>query len=123
MKSFKASVVAKLKDKWFIGFIKGNRFIIKKEVSKLSDVKEASSYVGLKTWLKRKDRDVKLAEKILKKHKASSMYILEKPIEPTDEEFENYWWDTINKKCQKCQGECKQSSKVIIERCKLYKKI
>ena len=122
MKNFKASVVCKLRDQWFIGFIKGNKFIIKKEVAKLGDVKEASSYVGLKTWLKRKGRDVALAEKIMKKHGASSMYILERPIEPTDEEFETYWWDTINRKCQKCQGECKQSSKVIIERCPSYKK-
>ena len=122
MKVFKASVVMKIKDQWVIGYIKGKKLVIKREISKLADVREASSYVGLKTWLKRKNRDISIADSILKQFGAKSMYILERPIEPTDDEFENYWWDTINRKCKKCIGECKQSSKVIIERCPSYKK-
>jgi len=117
---FKASVVVKKDGKWFAGYLDGYKFTPNKEVKKLSDVKEVTSYKTLKKYLKDTNKSLTIIPLILEKTELESIYILNKPINPSDEEFENYWWEEYNSMCKICKKDCKQSSKVIIEKCPSY---
>jgi hypothetical protein len=116
----KVSAVVKRGRKWFVGYLDGIEFKVNKEVKRLRDVKDVTDYKTLKSYLKLKDKSIELESFILKKIKADKVYILDKPIYPSIEEFENYWWNELNELCLKCKCSCKQSSKVIVEVCKLY---
>lgn len=116
----KVSAVVKRDGKWYVGYLDGLEFKVNKEVKRLRDVKEVTDYKTLKRYLKLKDKSATLEPLILKEIKADKVYILDKPVYPSIEEFENYWWKELNELCLGCKGECKQSSKVIVEVCKLY---
>ncbi len=117
---FKASAVIKRDKKWFAGYLDGLEFKVNKEIERLKDVKDVTSYSTLKSYLKSKDKSSELEAFILKKIRADSVYILDKPVYPSIEEFENYWWQELNELCLGCKCSCKQSSKVIVEVCKGY---
>lgn len=122
----KASVVVKKNKKWYIGYIEGYKFHKKSEVKKLTDVKNVTNYVTLAKYLKSKNKkyNIKsLVPLILKKCNVDSIYILDKPINPSDGEFENFWWSDMSEKCKKCEKECKQSSKAKLINCKSFKEI
>jgi len=111
------SIVARRGKKWYIGFLKDQEFVMTKEVKKLSDVKEASSYITLRQHLKKKKKDLKHEKTILKQANFDKIYVLTRPIDPTVEEFESYWWSDLNKVCKDCVKSCKQSSKVKLVSC------
>jgi len=114
----KISIVAKkVNNKWYIGFVDGDVFTINKEIKKLSDVKDITGYMTLKRYLKEKKLEPTLEKEMHDMFNFKSVYVLEKPIEPTDEEFESYWWNDLNAVCEKCTYACKQSKKVIIHFC------
>lgn len=122
----KESVVVKKNKKWYIGYIEGYKFHKNSEVKKLADVKNVTNYITLTKYIKNKKKnyDIKLLiPLILKKCNVDSIYILDKPINPSDDEFENFWWSSIHEKCKKCKLVCKQSSKAIISNCKTFKDI
>lgn len=117
----KLSIAFKKDNKWFAGYLDNNQYYVNKEFKKLSEIKQFSNYVKLDTYLKNKKKDTNKIKKLLE---SNSVYILEKPVFPVSEsnEFNNYWWSEINPLCEDCEKECKQSSKVIVEACKSYKK-
>ena len=118
----KASVVVKKNKKWYIGYIEGYKFHKTSEVKKLTDVKDVTNYITLAKWLKNRKHNVKqLIPIILKETKLDTIYILDKPINPSDKEFDNYWWSDICEKCKKCEKDCKQSSKTNLINCKSFK--
>jgi hypothetical protein len=116
------SAVIKRKGKWLIGFITSDgKFRKKSEIKKLADVKEVANYMTLKRFLKEKSKGKVpdgFEKKCLKKMKAETCYILDKPIELTPEEWEQYWWEEIHPWCKICDYECKQSFHVVIQSCK-----
>jgi len=113
----KLSVVVKKDNKWFAGFLDNKKFTPNKEVKKLEDVKEVSDYITLKKFLTLKGKNTNIANTILKESGLQSIYILDKPIEPSEEEFENYWWNTLNPTCEICNKNCKQSNFTSIIKC------
>lgn len=120
--------VIKRRGKWFIGFIKPDgKFKEKKEIKKLSDVKEMSNYMTLGRFLKTKAKDGKyempkgFQEKVMKKLKAQSAYILDKPVGLSRKEWEQWWWAEFHNLCKKCQAECKQSHRVTIQSCSMLR--
>ena len=115
------SVVAKKDNKWFIGsFNKEDKFVKKREVKKLKDVKEVSSYTSLKIYLKKNKYDKLLEKKIMEKTGLKSIYVLNKPVDPDEEEWNKYWWKEHNNVCKKCTHNCKQSYKTIIYKCNKF---
>ncbi|MHA2181819.1 MAG: hypothetical protein ACXAAH_10380 [Promethearchaeota archaeon] len=111
--------VIKKDGKWFIGFIKPNgEFKEKMVIKKLSDVKELSNYMTLKRFLKIRGAPSDFQGKVLKKLGAESIYILDKPLNLTKKEWEQWWWAEFHKLCLRCQYECKQSHRVDIYDCK-----
>lgn len=120
MEKLKISVVIKKNKKWIAGYLSNGIFTENLEVKKLADIKEHTDYITLKKFLKNLQMDDEY-DKILEKLDCESVYVLEKPINPSGEEFENYWWSQINDLCKDCIKLCKQSNKVIIEKCPSYK--
>ena len=115
--NFEESLVAKIKGKWYIGYVKDLVFYQNVEIKKLSDIKGISNYVTFKKFLIDSGKDPKLDEVLKESIDAESIYILNTPMFPSDEEFEKYWWADINDYCKDCVKGCKQSSKVEIIRC------
>lgn len=114
--------VIKKGGKWFIGFIKPDgEFKEKDTIKKLSDVKEMSNYMTLKKFLKDKKAPEDFEKKVLKKLKAQSVYVLDKPIELTRTEWEQWWWAEFHKLCKECQFECRQSHRVDIYNCRMLR--
>jgi len=110
--------VIKKGGKWLIGFIKPNgEFKEKDTIKKLSDVKELSNYMTLKRFLKIRSLPSDFQGKILKKLDAESAYILDKPIDLTRKEWEQWWWAEFHALCKKCRATCKQSHRVDIYDC------
>jgi len=122
----KESVVVKQNKKWYIGYIEGYKFHKNSEIKKLSDVKDVANYITLAKYIKNKNKnyDVKQTTAlILNKIGCNSIYILDKPINPSEDEFENYWWSDINEICKKCSWMCKQGSRVKLYKCASFKVI
>jgi len=111
------SVVVKRDNKWYIGWVDGKQFHVTDTIKKLSDVKDLSGYVTLKKHIKDRGLDPSKEKDLLTMFGFQSVYVLNRPINPSAEEFEAYWWETLNKKCIQCIKECKQSSKVVVEYC------
>jgi len=113
--------VIKKKGKWFIGFIKPDgEFKMKGMIGKLSDVKELSDYMTLKRFLKMKSKGKapdSFEKEVLEKLDAQTAYILDKPIDLSRKEWEQWWWAEFHKLCLRCQFECKQSHRVDIYDC------
>lgn len=120
------SVVVKKNKKWYIGYIAGYKFYQSSEIKKLSDVKNVTNYITLAKYIKNQNKNYNVKQTIsliLNKTGLDSIYILDKPINPSDEEFENHWWSNVNKTCKKCEWMCKQSSKVKLFKCSSFKEI
>lgn len=117
----KISVVVKRDNKWYVGWVNGKQFHVTQPIKKLSDVKDITGYVTIKKYLKDRGMDVNLEKELLKTFDFQSVYVLTRPINPSAEEFEAYWWENINIKCKPCEYACKQSSKVILEYCPNFK--
>jgi len=117
-----APVVIKKNNKWIIGFLDGKKFIEKKSIKKLSDIKKETSYRGLSTYLKLNKYEI-TEEKILKKLKVDKIYVLNDPIDLNSKELEKWVWMDYNKKCKKCIKKCKQSHRIDLVSCKGYKSI
>ena len=118
----KVPAVVKKDGKWFIGFLNGYKFIPSKEVNKLSDVKDVSDYKGLITFLRTSGLDRDEADVILKKSGCESIYVLNKPIDLTEKQFEEFWWTDVFGKCKECINACKQSHMIKELVCPQYKK-
>ena len=115
--NFEESLVVKIRGKWHVGCVKDLIFYSKVEIKKLSDIKGISDYVTFKKFLEDSGKDLEL-ENVLKENiGADSIYILNKPVYPSDEEFEKSWWMDMNDLCKNCNKGCKQSSKVDIVSC------
>jgi len=120
--------VIKRKGKWLLGFIKPDgEFKEKGFITKLSDVKHIANYMTLKRFLKIKAEGTvaKMPEnfpnKVLKKLDAESAYILDKPIDLSRKEWEQWWWAEFHKLCISCQFECKQSHRVSMHSCRMLR--
>ena len=113
--------VIKRRGKWLVGFIRPNgEFKMKGIITKLSDVKEMSNYMTLKKFLKIKSEGKapeNFHKEVLKKVDAQSIYVLDKPIDLTQKEWEQWWWAEFHKLCKRCQFECRQSHRVEIHSC------
>jgi len=113
--------VIKKDGKWFIGFIKPDgEFREKMVIKKLSDVKELSNYMTLRKFLKIKSQGKapdSFEKEVLDKLGAQSAYILDKPLNLTKKEWEQWWWAEFHKLCLRCQHECNQSHRVEIHAC------
>lgn len=115
------SVVVRKDNQWFLGNINKNVFTRGQTVERLKDVKNVTEYISLKQYLKREQMPATLEVTILKETGLNRIYILSKPVNPTAEEFERYWWKSHNRRCKKCIHKCKQSSKVEIFYCNQFK--
>lgn len=118
----KAPAVGKIGTKWWIGFLNGYKFEKIEEISKLADIKERSDYKGLITFLRTTGGDRDESDKILKKTKCDSIYILQKPIGLNEKQFKEFWWMDYFKKCKTCVNDCKQSHMISELHCKQYKR-
>ena len=116
------SAVVKSGKEWLAGYFDGNIFKYGKTIKKLSDIKDVSSYVTLKRWLKSIGENPDREDEVLKETGMEKIYILNKPIEPGIREFEKYWWKDYCKLCKKCKKECKQSRFAIVQNCRDFVK-
>ena len=113
----KVSAVVKKDKKWYAGYINGTKFTTNKEITSPLDIKDANKYISLKKYLILKNEAPDVEDNILKELEFQKIYILEKPIDPSAEEFKEYWWSGINDLCDLCNKNCKQSNKVHIVNC------
>jgi len=119
---FKVSAVVKRNGKWFIGYLDGPKFKETKQVKRLKDVKEVTNYKTFKKYLKDRSLSLSLEPLILERLGLQSIYILDRPIEPSAEEFEAWWWNEMSEICKKCKLTCKQSGRVTVVSCALFRK-
>jgi len=114
-----APAVVKSEGKWFIGFISGDKFAPKSQITKLSEVKGISDYMTLKKWLKERNEDFedKDVDAMLEVLGVERCYVLNKPYKMTSKEWEKWWWSDYNKLCLDCEKDCKQSWRVQIVNC------
>jgi len=115
-------VVVKKDNKWYQGFIEDFNLTINKEIKKLSDIKNISEYKGLITYIRTKGLDRDLANKLLKETNCESIYVLNKPIDLTEKQYESYIWSDYFPLCLKCKKNCKQSHIVKELYCKDFEK-
>lgn len=120
---FKISAVVKKDGKWYIGFLDGPEFKETKQVKRLKDVKEVTDYKTFSKYLKDRDLSPTLEKVILKQLNLDSIYVLDKPVEPSAEEFEAWWWNDVYKICKACIHDCKQSSRIKYLSCKKFKEV
>jgi hypothetical protein len=122
-------LVLKRKGVYIVGSIKNLKFKKIKEFKKLNEVRMFYSLISLKNYLKKKELEIAEPE-MLKKLDADLIYIIDEefgeelPMERTPFELkeEEKWWKKCNKLCLTCENLCKQSTKVEILVCPLYKK-
>jgi len=118
--ALKLFTVLQKKEKLFYGYISKGRFYKNRELTKRSDVKDISNYITLKQFLKKHKDSPILNELNIEKIKAKNIYLLNQVVGLPKDFFEVMWWGKFNKKCEKCRMDCKQSHKVVIERCPNY---
>ena len=119
----KASVVVKIGDGWFIGYLEGLVFTKNKQIKRLADVKDVSSYVTLKKYLKDQKKDPLLESVILNETKLKKIYVLDIPAYCSEKEFDDYYWGKFADKCMKCSNLCKQSGIVKLHYCPDFKEM
>ena len=107
-----ATAVIKKDNKWYQGFLNQHSFQINKDINKLSDVKKVSEYRTLYTYIKEKGGDASMGEEIMKSIGCDSCYVLDKPIDLTEGQFDLYHWADLFPMCKECINTCKQSHKV-----------
>ena len=117
-----ATAVIKKDGKWYQGFINQYSFQWKKEITKLSDVKEVSDYKTLYAYIRDKGGDTSICEEMMKAINCDSCYVLDKPIDLTESQFYLYHWADYFEKCKTCINSCKQSHKVKELVCPQYKR-
>ena len=120
---FKVSAVVKKDNKWFIGFLDGPEFKETKQIKRLKDVKDVTNYKTFSKYLKDKKLAPTLEKLVLKQLNLDSIYILDRPIDPSSEEFEAWWWTDVYKICRVCVHECKQSNRIKYLSCKKFEEI
>ena len=118
----KISVAVKKDREWFIGHIEGSKFIPINQIKKLSDVKNISSYVTLKTYVKKNNMSPEFEKDLLKKTGLDKIYILNRPIFKNEKEFEKHWLTEHNDICKTCTKGCKQSKYVTLVSCPDYER-
>jgi hypothetical protein len=116
------SVVAKRGKDWLIGKIENGVFTAYKQIKRLKDVGDASSYVTLKNYLKSRKLNSALDVAIMEQTGLSSIYVLSRPSYCDEAEWDSYWWKLLNDKCLSCKKKCKQSSFANIVECPQYEK-
>lgn len=121
--ALKIFTVLQKKGKWFNGYISKGRFHKNQELTRRSDVKNINDYITLKQFLKKHKDSPILNELDVEKVKAENIYLLNQVIGLPKDFFEVMWWGKFNKKCESCKEGCKQSYKVVIEKCSKYVKI
>ncbi len=114
------NAVVRKGNSWFVGRIENGKFIKERQIKRLKDFGDASSYITLKKFIKDNNLNSEMESKIIEGNELKSVYVLpEAEKKPLTEED---WWATLNDKCIGCCGKCKQSSYVDIVRCPDYKK-
>jgi len=117
---FEDYVVVKQGNDWLIGKIKGYEFTPYKQIKKLADVKNVSSYIPLKKYLAKNKFKPTLANLLLKKIGLSSIYVLNRPSYIGEDEWDDYWWSDHCEKCGECVKDCKQSQYATVKFCPDY---
>jgi hypothetical protein len=117
-------VVKNSSDEWWTGTISNGEFLPDKQVKKLEDVGDASSYIILSKYLKRIGLDITLTKSILKKTGLENIYVLYNRLQfcGSVKEWNSYWWAKYNEKCLSCSKKCKQSIYAEVLVCKEYEK-
>ena len=118
-------VVKNDKNEWWIGKINNGEFFADKQVKRLEDVGDVSSYITLSKYIERVGLDVLIVKNILKNLKLQSIYVLSDRLESCGSvrEWKDYWWTKYNEKCLNCSKKCKQSIYAEVLVCKDYKQI
>ena len=120
MATDKIFVVIKMGNDWLVGETDFKTFKANKKVKRLKDVKDVVETTTLKKYLKGKKQEDKF-DKILENLKASSVYVMDKPMYQESEDVVDNWWKHFNVKCKRCSLDCKQSIKVKVVKCPQYK--
>jgi len=100
------------------------KFLPLKNVKKIEDIKNIDLYLNFDD--KHKLFGLKLTKKEVKDYLSlmgikKLLFINELPSDNSNKETKKYWWKYINAICQKCELDCKQSSKVELIVCEKYK--
>lgn len=118
----KVPAVAKVDNKWWVGFLDGYKFIKIEEIDKLSDIKERTDYKTLALFLKTYNAVDGELEKIIEKTGCDSIYVLQKPIGLNEKQFRDFWWMDKYTMCKTCVNDCKQSHMISDLKCKNYER-
>ncbi len=107
-------VIVKKDNDWLVGVCDSEYETFKalKKVKRLKDVKDVTKCTPLKKYL-----NEFRAEDIMEALGFKSFYVMDKPMYLTAEDVEEEWWSEINKKCENCEKDCKQSSMVKVVKC------
>lgn len=114
--------IAKIENQLWFGNFNKWRFkkyfeVNEKELKKLGKFTSIEEFI-IKYWKKQKPLDYILSKLNIEE----GLILLTKPLEPSPEEFESYWFRDLNEKCLGCIHDCKQSVHVILIQCPQYKK-
>jgi len=121
--ALKISTVLKKKGKWLNGYVSKGRFHKDQKLTKRTDVENIKDYMTLNQFVKKHKDSPILNELGVEKIKAENIYLLNQVIGVPTDFFNVMWWGKLNKKCKGCGKDCKQSHKVLIEKCPGYKKL
>ena len=100
---------------------KGGEFKVLQRHKKFKDAEKAYGLQAAKKWLSIRNFDKEYDAELYKVLSAREYWIVVPPIDPTDKEWDKYWWSTFNEKCMKCANSCKESVMVTLLSCN-YKK-
>lgn len=105
--------LVKKEGKW--SFVSINKWKVKEKVCEDSDfdqIKKSGRFTSLTDYLKKNPTKLSLTE-ILKKLEVDDIRLLaSRPFEPTEGEWEAYWFRDVHTQCEKCPSTCKQSSRI-----------
>lgn len=111
------SVVYKKENSWFTGAIKEYKLRKKKQINKLSDVKDTAVYITLKKWLSENENESEYTfDELISKLKVQSLYVKTEDTPKNNKTHsrkgmtEEKFWSKFNTICLSCIKDCKQSS-------------
>ena len=118
--------MVKIDKQWFFGSLnKWNFRKLEDESIKEKDLKKYGTFFSLEEFVSKYWKKQKPIEYILGKVNCEEIKILKsKPIEPSEDQWESYWFRDLHPLCLACIHEkCKQSSHVVMVSCPQHKKI
>lgn len=103
------------------GYIIKNEFKIVKKYKTKEEIDQTYGLQSSKKWLSIRNIDKSFDSSLYTILGAREYWIVVPPIEPSEKEWDKFWWSAFNEKCLKCIHSCKESFMVDVMFCN-YKK-